>query len=469
MVEAHEKGPEMVNVEKLFPNLSSLELAGAFHVSNAFVSTLPSSVTHLAVQTIDDVRPPGTPPFFNNEGISELPRFLDSLVLSGYLPWAKEDMLNLPRSLTSLTLVGISNLSDETLLFLPPCLQHLEFSFSKKSTVSINGLKLLPQNLTSLKIKKAENLSADCFGILPPQLTAFEFGGIQIDARQMRSLPRSILSLNLTRVTFDPNATHRKQNVARALPPRLHTLILVMNGQVSDEFAKVLPKSLTHLYITKPANSGSFGNRFMKWLPRSLLSLHATPHGSLTEECVPELPRGLTTLDLGNATSIGTSPRTLAQLPRQLTRLNIKHWPNLDTESIAALPRGLEQLSLLHSQRIQDETLRVLPPTLTSLELRTSPLLTNAGIKFLPKTLRSISLDSSLLLTGDCLVDLPPNVTCLQISTINPVYTPHSRRQETDNWNHPIDPAARGNQAQPNARPKSWWSTIWGWVATPLQ
>ena len=447
--------PEMMDVKRLFPELESLELAGTYHVSNRFVSCLPPSLHYLSIQTIDDLRPPGTPRFFDSDGLQHLPRHLGSLSIQGYLPLSPEDVSKIPRSVTSLRLLGASKLDDESIAHLPRELQHLAVSFSGATKISNVGLSLLPANLTSLDLRKNEKLTSSCFEHLPQRLTALQIGGpnMNIAIADGKRLPRGLTTLNLSNVHIEGN------KVTKTLPRALSTLIIVLRGEsVSSGMSSFIPRTVTHLYVSKmDRNASSWDNSFIEALTTNQLKfLHLSPAHSIDNAAAPRLPVTLISLDLGNA---NMNYAAIPLLPRGLTKLNIRHWRALNDESLAQLPRGLDSLALIHSDFVSDEAIASLPPNLTHLELRTSFKLTDSCIPLLPKGLRSLHLNGSYRLTDACIRALPPNITSLRISDHISI---HRAEPDVTPLNPPAPAAPRDLRASPS---KSLWQSVLSWVS----
>lgn len=413
--------PQMLDVSTIFPNLRSIILAGAYHVSNQFVSSFPKSVHTMSVQTIDDVQPPGTPRFFSVDGLEKLPPELETLSVQGYCPWGRSDFLKLPSTLLSLNLLGTCPIEDDCFSALPPLLENFELTGCNRMLVASDSLSSLPTTLTNLKLRHVANLSSECFKFLPRALVSLELGGpsLEIDAAAAKLLPPRLSSLHITDCCIE------SEEVYGLLPKMLKSFLLHITRSVAmraanqPQFGQSLPRSLTHLDIVDSQRwSYGFSNEFVASLPPGILVLRLIPHTLMTAEVLKVLPPRLLDLDLGSATKIPS--KHIKELPRTLTKLNIRHWADVDAAAIADLPPLLESLVLIRCPLIDDKAIAVLPPGLTQLELRHSPLLTDACAPFLPKHLKTLCLDGSHLLTGAITSFLPPGLTSLQIASSQP-------------------------------------------------
>lgn len=437
---------EMLSVESLFPSLECLELAGAYHVSNDFIRSLPKSTTQVSIQTVDDIRPPGTPSFFDIDGVACLPPELADLTVHGTLPWTAEDVKKLPAHLTALRLIGSVDFDGDCLAALPTYLHHLECALSKNLT-GMEPLMTLPKTLTSLTLRASDALRASAFQFLPRGLLSMHFGGPQVVISQedAKFLPKTLTSLEL------PNVEVNDNNAISALPSELTRLVLVVRHrrQLTEGIGSLLPRKLTHLYISDMSRTAaSWGDRIFKNLPPTLLTLAILPHSSLSDACIHRLPQKLTDLDLNNA--LRMTDVALRGLPRTITRLNIRHWSLLNTASVALLPRDLESLSLLNSYNITDDSFKELPPNLTHLELRTSPRLTDECAKYLPPRLRSLYLPGSHSLTEAFTRLLPTSITSVQVSDCTDI-----RVYKAAGSPAPVNSLPAAPDAAPSA---SWWN-----------
>ena len=413
--------PQMLDISTLFPNLRSIVLAGAYHVSNQFVSSFPKSIHTMSVQTIDDVQLPGTPRFFSVDGLDKLPPELETLSVQGYCPWGRSDFLKLPSTLISLNLLGTCPIEDDCFSALPPLLENFELTGCNRMLVASDSLSRLPTSLTNLKLRHVANMSAYCFEYLPRNLVSLELGGpsLEIGTPDLKRLPPRLTSLHITDCSIAsetvysslPNAlTSFLLRITRPYPAGLNTVPASSKG---------LPRSLTHLDIVDAQRrSGGFSNSFFFGLPRGILVLRLIPHERVTHEIVQALPRGLLDIDLGSAK---IPCAYIRRLPRTITKLNIRHWADLDAEAIAELPPLLDSLILLRSPAIIDRAIGMLPSGLTHLELRHCPLLTDACGPLLPKGLKTLCLDGPHEITGAITAYLPPGLTSLQIASTQPI------------------------------------------------
>lgn len=409
--------PEMVDISSILPNLRSIVLAGAYHVSNQFVSTFPKTVHTISVQTIDDVQPPGTPRFFSVDGLEALPPELETLSVQGYCPWGRSDFLKLPSTLQSLNLLGTCPIEDDCFSALPPMLVNFELTGCNRMLVASDSLASLPQSLTNLKLRHVANMSSDCFKFLPRSLESLEIGGpsLEIDSEAAIILPPRLTSLHISDCSFS------SERAFYHLPKRLSTLVIRLSrlnptgAAYTNDFSKGLPRTLTHLDIVNTVLSSSgFSNEFVAELPRTILVLRLIPHHRMTAEMLAYLNPNLLEIDLGSAPMPNHS---IDKLPRHLTKINIRHWGELNAEGVAHLPRLLDSLILIRSVDIDDKAVALLPPNLTHLELRNSPKLTDACVALLPRGLKTLSLDGSHLLTGAITASLPPGLTCLRVAS----------------------------------------------------
>lgn len=414
--------PDMVDISTIFPNLRSIILAGAYHVSNQFISSLPKSVHTVSVQTIDDVQPPGTPRFFSVEGLEALPPELGALSVQGYCPWVREDFLKLPRSLLSLNLLGSCPIEDDCFSALPPCLEKFELTGCNKMLVNSELLACLPTTLTSLKLRHVANLNRSCFQYLPKGLNSLELGGplLNIDSESIKQFPPRLTFLNITDCSFESASCFHH------FPKSLKTLIVnisrhLYGPQAAQIVGAQLPRSLTHLEIVNSArNHHPIGISCFIGLPSSIIILRVWPlqrSVELESQIASHLPPNLIDLDL-RATMIPKAD--IPRLPRSITKLNLLHWVGVNAEDIANLPPKLESISILNSQSVDDDAISKLPLNLTQLELRNSYSLTDACIPLLPRTLKTLCLDGSHQLTGAITSHLPPGITHLSIAS-NPI------------------------------------------------
>lgn len=415
--------PEMIDIKLIFPNLQSIYLAGAFHVSNEFVSNFPKKSTHfISVQTIDDVRPPKTPSFFSNEGIESLPPNLSSLSIQGYCPWAKNDLLKLPFYLTSLHLLGTCPLENDCFEALPPCLEVFELTGCNHLKIAENSFSSLPKTLLTLKIKNVKEISSSCFPLLPRDIEHLEIGApiLNVTTEHVKGLPKKIKTLSISGCHFSEFDTFA------AFPLNLKTLILSFkqaNPHINfnqdvyrQNISNFLPKSITHLELLNTSPGVVlFQNLFLSGLPNNMTHIRIPRNAFSGDKLIDFLKIfPLTFLDTGEAL---VAPQHVKDLPRTLTYINMRHWTGMDKKAIAGLPRKISEVILLYGELMCDKAIKNLPPNLTHLELRNSPKLTNECIANLPRRLNTVSISGLVALDPKTLDRslLPPNISHIEL------------------------------------------------------
>lgn len=121
------------------------------------------------------------------------------------------------------------------------------------------------------------------------------------------------------------------------------------------------------------------------------------------------LPRELAHLSLAFDLKLSNQDALLA-LPSNLRSLVLPTCTSLTGETLAQLPRQLTRLELQKAHQIGDAGLEHLPPLLVRLNLATARI-SSAGLRVLPVSLTSLNLEKNEILTPDDLGLLPPHLT----------------------------------------------------------
>jgi len=235
-------------------------------------------------------------------------------------------------------------------------------------------------------------------------------------------LPNGLLYLNLRDSQISCSL--------KLLPKNLQYLNLRDCKGLTDTHLSELPKSLTHLDISKAYTETTLiTNKGIKKLPSKLKYLNLSGQ-DLTDESLKSLPKAIETIYVSQTEisdeALKNLPKTLKHasmafckkltneglknLPKSLTSINLSCCENIGDAGMKHLPKTLEGLQLacgLVGDGLTDEGLKMLPKTLTQLDISFSAHVTNKGIACLPTTLKSLNLTGCRGLTNECLDTLP--------------------------------------------------------------
>lgn len=264
-------------VEKLPSRLKHLYLPGEAKLSLEPVFELPKELETLHIFGSDALK--------SNAVISVLPRSLRvfSVSVSDFSDGFER---SLPPDLTTLRL-GVGKLvSERSFAGLPRSLTSLLLT-STNCIICDHGVEDLPRSLKELSMPFGQ-FSVDCAPHLPPSLTSLIIPTSDIPDEFIRELPRSLLELD---VQYSPNLTNR---CVSSLPPLLTKLSIGYCDKLTDKACGDFPRTLKYLYMHVSEHWNDPNE--IGLLPPSLLSFQASELKSLSNDCIPALPRTLTEL-----------------------------------------------------------------------------------------------------------------------------------------------------------------------------
>ncbi|GLT45395.1 hypothetical protein SLA2020_192280 [Shorea laevis] len=261
-------------------------------------------------------------------------------------------------NLKSLTIESLKNLKS-----LPDKLQVLN-SLNELYITDCPGIKSisdggLPPNLTSLVIRNCPRIESISESGLPPNLTSLQIGSCpRIESISDSGLPQNLTSLH---IHYCP----RIESISDGgLPQNLTSLqIDYCRGIESIPDCGSAP-NLGELII----DCENLKKPMQEWGLSSITSL-------LTFEihwiCPPNnvLPTSLTNLKVEKVENMKSIPEGLLQNLNSLQRLEICHWPKLQTLPKEALPASLQELGIWHCNNLQSLPNKVLPPSLQLLSI----------------------------------------------------------------------------------------------------
>ena len=286
------------------------------------------------------------------------------------------------------TKVGYS--TGEFMRILPLHLTHLTLHFHFIITQSV--LAQLPRCLVLLDLAATDAHITDAtISDLPPNLTHL-----------------ALRQFNNAHDDYDGRALLSDRCIS-LLPPSLIHLTLHYGHFLTDDALPDLPRGITHLGM---GCCGRFTDVGVSYLPRDLKYLGLCCSPLLTNGCVRRLPPYLEHLYLNDSENI--TDESIFDLPRTLTHLELSH-ASLSDACVPDLPRGLKHWSIVASNRLSDLCVPDLPRSLESLSLFCTYDLTNASIRHLPRTLKRLVICRARKLTTACIPDLPPNLTYLDV------------------------------------------------------
>jgi len=181
-----------------------------------------------------------------------------------------------------------------------------------------------------------------------------------------------------------------------------------------------LPKSLTSLDVSSTV--GTYAHPLLRtdfepWKHISRLvnlkSLDVSRVENIQNDWIQYLPRGLTTLKMNFARGITQT----CDFPRTLTYLSLE-LASLSDDAIPDLPQGLTYLNLRNSCYLTDDSIAKLPRSLTYYK-NNAPTYTDRCIRHLPSRLRGLDLGEAQKVTTEALKDLPRELICLVLSGIH--------------------------------------------------
>lgn len=372
-----------------------LSLKGAF-LTDSSVRALPDDCTALDIPHARDI---------TGDCFQDLPRMLQTLILTENTRIKAFDIHHLPRGLTHLDLAHNTTLDDESASCLPKTLTHLNLACNSYITnAGIRHLKKAP--LTYLNLASNKKLSSLCFHDLSRSLTHLNLNGMpSIDPFDIASIPRSINRLELGSVS---NMSSKDLALLTSHTDKLEYLDIHSNKFKGDAI-KFFPRSLTVLLIDASKFKDSDSARAF---PSSLNSLHISSSSKITIKFIQLLPPSITDLNIDSAKISGSDVPALGHTFPGLVTLSMAS-SKLSDGWVKFLPRNLVCLDLRHNEKLTDSSIDSFPPNLSILIIG-SPFLTSDCSVLLPKKLVSLTLGTSNL-TASCIKGLPRSLTSLSI------------------------------------------------------
>ena len=336
---------------------------------------------------------------------------IEELDLDGWSGFKAVSFDNMPPTLTSLILRGNNSAAFASVVKrLPHDFKRLSLPFNSK--IGLDVIQALPQNIKSLSIPSS-NLEVAWISVIPKSVTDLSMGVWKAHdlATAVSRLPPNLVEL---RLRTGPDWHQPARLDASLLPETLQTLSL--DSSPHSLAVKDLPRGITSLTINEPVfhfsefsclptqltrlelRGASLFDEFVSYLPRSITALFLyrpytsdTPIPfSLTDECIPNLPRNL--LSLVITQSDGLTSKCFAELPRFLHTLELPGLVHASDEHFKDLPKYLHKLYLDHAEGLTDECAQDLPRNINALKILKSPLLTCGCIDDLPAFLNDLDL-----------------------------------------------------------------------------
>lgn len=384
-----------------FPGLRTLileDVQQTTHWTTADLDELPSSLTRLSV--------PATI-FRLPTSYSHLPKGLQMLDLERhmiFLAWTPELCEALPGTLTALASSGPGPaINYNFLAHLPTSMTSLNVNLPEPTTdredgdvgdssAKIGSLIHRFKDLRTLSMSGGQAFSADRANVdtpfttswlqsLPrsltelslPQTEDFADASAVLRVSDMKHLPQSLVQLTTAKLVYDSDTTRQWPEVEdastaqqKAILPRLAHLT-VSSEIDSAAIVPLLPRSLTHLWISHPGRNWTtlICTSIAQPLPPNLQFLNwrveFSQPGTSAEGTIPIgmpvagpshlFPRSLTEMAI-KSNAVWTS-QAVAGLPRTLTHLTL-HEALLTEESCADLPPGLRELSVFEFAKSND-------------------------------------------------------------------------------------------------------------------
>jgi len=465
-------------VSERLPNLLKLHINGNPALGNPFLTSLPTSLTELYLESNTHLTLLGLgmlPPNLthlaldNNsqlDGIHHVPSTLTYLSISCAVQTHPDFLLDLPRDLTYLDLSRCDHdfgemwkdlppalttlklpwnssisgywgelprgmhhiradyqslITDEAVPYLPPCLETLVMRDATELTDA--AIPNLPRTMTKLDLRKSVLLTNACLKDLPPKMRRIKtLQHLDLDATS--PLPNTIEVLTCRTATFDLLLT---------LPHLRKLVVETFKGKPHHHYLTTLSR-LTHLTI-----DGSFtiSDSFISALPQSLEHLSMNGEYSLSDTCSTLLPRGLKYLQVLDSNHLSDefvrflppkltelfltystliTDKALAWLPRTLCIFVANASTHFTDGGIPHLPRHLRDCRMEHAHLLTDESAKHFPRTLTRLYLDRCKGFTDAAMPHFPRMLTSLDLIQNPTITRDCIPNLPPRLEFFRVS-----------------------------------------------------
>lgn len=332
-----------VNLAEVLPNLATLEIEGESDLSDAWLGTLPSSLTSLTVARNTN---------FTDDGLSLLPQSVE--------------LLRLPENST-INGDGFANL---------PGLLHLTLRgkvFGDRAPADF--LPLLPKNLTELELRCNTSIEAAHVSHLPKSLTKLNLA-LNKNIVNFGALPQSLVFLAVsTPVTH----THIGN-----LPPGLKTLVLMNGRKLASESFAALPRTLTSLAVW---HATDIDDQALPLLPGGITNL-TLDAPNLTDEAAAYVSSPtIRTLRLLSCPL--TDAFVTALVAPHLIRLDLTGADALTDECISHLPRTLRHLNFVSATKISPKCLIDLPPGLIHCSLMSATGFQDTDRSEFPASLRT--------------------------------------------------------------------------------
>lgn len=389
-----------------------------------------------------------------------------------------------------------------------PYFTHLRmFTIDCSDTIAANAVfPHLGPNLQFLKIVAHLRMTPSCMSLLPQSLEHLYLEDIDVQPYEETAFGEENVAFpsNLTHLTlitswswsclsYPPNLLYLKLPSSRArrriemneinarkakiqlFPPTLQTFEYY--GKLFDEFAAVLPRSLTSLigayesFVNRRLSFAEMPQSLTRWVPSEFVILCPSNLPPLLQNLSLadiqnldqlEYPQHLTHLQLGLTTEL--TKTNIEKIPRTVTKLDLQAVfdPSVSTrELFAALPPRLTWLELHGAQEFDDSSalptsleyllitdaipanffqglhnlkylkwlrfttsdpidLKLLPPSLTTARIAGPCLLDSNAIRSLPRNLLTLIILSSKksALAAQDFAFLPPFIRYVHVSEI---------------------------------------------------
>jgi hypothetical protein len=284
---------------------------------------------------------------------------------------------SLPRGLLNLRLGGVDVIEGDVTVTRPvewpPGLQTMQYW---GMNVQEACLVSLPKTITSLAIScvlvdledyprwpalkkfgssRIPDLAKLFFSLarFSPQLESCDVSAAQIDILTVKVAHSKLAK------TFEFGEPHAS-TPAFSLGKALTEFGMLLSPEIGDEILKILPASVTRLYLTEAQFITDWGVEAHLSRISSLTELHLVS-ASLTGTCFKFFPKRLVTLLLGKVTNV--SNLHFGELPKSLRELHLKpEGEELSDACGAHFPPFLESINISQSHpRISPEILQHLP------------------------------------------------------------------------------------------------------------
>ena len=468
----NEDNCRLLSINTMFPKLETLNIMHGFESkplkSIDFATKLPSTlVTLICDRNI----------FFGPEGISYLPRSLEtlSLRLAEYKGDWNACAPKFPPSLTALSLDSVKSMS--VLDYLPNTLQRLHFLYDCVKMDVETDVSKLPPNLVELRSNTSE-WTPESIEKLPRSLTILMCSRTTMeDGSPLVNLPPSLIRLEQQGYFRKKPEPHMPTRLPRTviempsdwapvpeswsdLPPRLGTICLAASASKAtpDQFSS-LPKQIkwltatadfdAHLLPHFPAQHVIKVDLYLFRIESSLWqAVSAMPNLKWFKLMCwqDETPAPISLIS--STAKLAFFSLSTKHLFQHIGMIGQEHWSselealNLDLSAVrkrpddidewfAGLPRGLRSLHIQwmlaasHGYYVPDSIIQHLPPKLERLYIHSFGCVTADTIKALPRTVIDAELLGYVLGTytlQDVLDYLP--------RTISRIHFP-----KTQNWN----------------------------------